>query len=74
MKLCRMNILDVKLSVKQHSTPGKERSEQWEELTDETAKETHESQKPFEDAIAAKQKIIKNRSYKIVVVLSPTTR
>ena len=55
MKLCRMNILEVKLPIKQHSTLGKERNDQWKELIEETAKEILESRKPFEDAIAEKQ-------------------
>ena len=52
MKLCRTNILEVKLPVKQHSTL---KNEPWKTLIEETAKEIQESQKPFEDAIAEKQ-------------------
>ena len=55
MKLCRTNILEVKLPAKQHSTLEKERDDQWKELIEETAKEIQESRKPFEDAIAEKQ-------------------
>ena len=55
MKLCRTNILEVKLPVKQHSTLKKERNEPWKALIEETAKEIQESRKPFEDAIGEKQ-------------------
>ena len=55
MKLCRADILDVKLPAKERSASGKERNEHWKDIASKAAKEIRESRKPFEDAIAEKQ-------------------
>ena len=55
MKLCRADILDVKLPAKERSSPEKERNENWKDIASKAAKEIRESGKPFEDAIAEKQ-------------------
>ena len=55
MKLCRADILDVKLPAKERSAPEKERNEHWKDIASKAAKEIRESRKPFEDAIAEKQ-------------------
>ena len=52
MKLCRADILDVKLPAKERSAPEKERNENWKDIASKAAKEIRESRKPFEDAIA----------------------
>ena len=56
IKLCRADILDVKLHVKERSMPEKERNEYWKDIASEAAKEIRKSRKPFEHAIAAKRK------------------
>ena len=55
MKLCRADILDVKLTAKERSAPEKERNEHWKDIASKAAKEIRESRKPFKDAIAEKQ-------------------
>ena len=55
MKLCRADILDVKLPAKERSAPEKKRNEHWKDIASKAAKEIRESRKPFEDAIAEKQ-------------------
>ena len=55
MKLCRADILDVKLTAKERSAPEKERNEQWKDIASKAAKEIRKSRKPFKDAIAEKQ-------------------
>ena len=55
MKLCRADILDVKLPAKERSAPEKERNEHWKDIASKATKEIRESRKPFEDAIAEKQ-------------------
>ena len=55
MKLCRADILNVKLPAKKRSALEKERNEQWKDIASKAAKEIRESRKPFEDAIAEKQ-------------------
>ena len=49
MKLCRADILDVKLPAKERSAPEKERNEHWKDIASKAAKEIRESRKPFED-------------------------
>ena len=55
MKLCRADILHVKLPAKERSAPEKERNEHWKDIASKAAKEIRESRKTFEDAIAEKQ-------------------
>ena len=55
MKLCRADILDVKLPAKERSAPEKERNEHWKDIASKATKEIRESRKPFEDAMAEKQ-------------------
>ena len=49
VKLCRADILDVKLPAKERSAPEKERNEHWKDIASKAAKEIRESRKPFED-------------------------
>jgi hypothetical protein len=55
MELCRTDVLDVKLPIKQSSIPEKGQNMQWKDVAGEAAKEIRESRKPFEDAIAEKR-------------------
>ena len=55
MKLCRADILDVKLPAKERNAPEKERNKHWKDIASKAAKEIRKSQKPFEDAITEKQ-------------------
>ncbi|CAB3978718.1 Hypothetical predicted protein [Paramuricea clavata] len=55
MELCKADVLDVKLPIKQRSIPVKEQNVQWKDVAGKEAKEIRESQKPFEDAIAEKR-------------------
>ena len=55
MKLCRVDILGVKLPAKERSAPEEERNEHWKDIASKAAKEIREIRKPFEDAIAEKQ-------------------
>ena len=55
MKLCRVDILGVKLPAKERSAPEEERNEHWKDIASKAAKEIREIRKHFEDAIAEKQ-------------------
>ena len=60
MELFRVDILDVKIPESSGSRKGgavkSERKQQWEKVAREVANDIRESRKPFEDAIAEKQK------------------
>ena len=57
-KLCRADVLEVKLPIKQRtSITGKERNVQWEDVAGEAAKEIRESRTPFEDAIEKRNRL-----------------